>query len=150
MRGGHSEMAADERGSQDCAVGATGSLGGTSPIQTAPCSTGLDLLESHSDILAKRRALDILDTQIRSGMSLDSLQSGRGFEEHNNQTRHPVASGLPAEGLQTLTLGGHSSVADLLYERDSLAAALAAEKRRSGEFEQLWRRAQQDLQQVTA
>lgn len=151
MRGGPSEIAAGERESQECAVGVTGTLDGTSPIQTAPCSTGLDLLESHSEILAKRRALDILETQMRSGISLDRLaQSERGLEEHNNQARDLVASGMPAKGLQSLTLGGHSSVADLLYERDSLAAALAAEKRRSGEFEQLWRRAQQDLQQVTA
>ena len=57
--------------------------------------------------------------------------------------------------MQSLTLGGHNSVSNLLYERDCLAAALAAEKRRSAEFEQMWlrseeglRRAEQELQQL--
>jgi hypothetical protein len=49
------------------------------------------------------------------------------------------------EELLSLALGGRQSVADLLYERDSIAAALDAEKRRSREFEQLWRRAEQEL-----
>ena len=50
----------------------------------------------------------------------------------------------------TLALGGHTSVNNLLYERDCLAAALAAEKRRSAEFEQLWRRSEQELLQLRA
>jgi hypothetical protein len=36
----------------------------------------------------------------------------------------------------------------LLHERDSLAVALAAEKRRSREFEQLWQRAEKELASV--
>jgi len=44
---------------------------------------------------------------------------------------------------QALALGGHASVADLIYERDCLAAALGAEQRRASEFQQLWHRAEE-------
>jgi len=56
-----------------------------------------------------------------------------------------IAAARQAEEMQSLALGGHVSVSNLLYERDCLAAALAAEKRRSGEFEQLWRHSEQQL-----
>lgn len=48
---------------------------------------------------------------------------------------------------RVLTLDGHASLSELLYERDSLAVALAAEKRRSSEFEQLWRRSYAEVDQ---
>lgn len=48
---------------------------------------------------------------------------------------------------RVLTLDGHTSLSELLYERDSLAVALAAEKRRSAEFEQLWRRSYAEVDQ---
>ena len=53
--------------------------------------------------------------------------------------------GEHAKGMHMLALGGHASVTDLLFERDSLAAALAAEQRRAGEFEKLWRRSEEEF-----
>lgn len=106
---------------------------------------GADILETHREILEKRGALDILEGQVESRVSLDTLMA----RERGSSTVEPrslTVGGRHAEELRVLALGGHTSVADLLFERDSLAAALAAEQRRASEFEQLWRRAEKELQ----
>lgn len=91
--------------------------------------SGTTISETRQDIFGNQQALEGLQSQSINGMQMVAAVS---------------------EGLQVLALGGHNSVPDLLYERDSLAAALAAEQRRAGEFEQLWRRAEQELKELRA
>lgn len=74
------------------------------------------------------------------------IAQGRGTGEGGPCTDIDAARQL--EEMQSLALGGHASVSNLLYERDCLAAALAAEKRRSVEFEKLWRHAEQQLRDL--
>lgn len=112
---------------------------------------GVDLLQTHHEVLAKRRAMDMLENQVGSHAGLDVVAcSERSLGGFNHETQGLTAAERHAEAMRVMALGGHTSVADLLFERDTLAAALAAEQRRACEFEQLWRRAEQELQHYRA